>query len=322
MKSKILDFSSNYEVFVEKLGELRVKKNELLSNHTTFKIGGPADLFYTAYEKNEFINAVRLARELAIPVFVLGGGANILVSDKGVRGLVIKNRTSRIKIVGLKGKGLDLKVDKVYVEAESGVSINQLVRFCLDEGLKGLEFLLSVPGTIGGALTINAHFRPNKGEFIGNKLHKAKILTPANEIVEVESSYFNFGYDRSILQESKDILLSATFLLTKNVKEKLWKEAMVGVEKRQASQPVGIPCAGCIFRNTKDWPAGYLLDKAGLKGLKIGGACFSEKHSNFILNLGGATAADVLELIKIAKEKVKAKFDVDLKEEIFYVGEF
>jgi len=322
MTGQVLDFSSNYDILIKELGELRVKKDEPMANHTTFRIGGPADLFYIAYEEKEFINAIKLARELAIPIFILGGGANILVSDKGIRGLVIKNRASKVRIVGLKGKGKVLAVNEVYVEAEGGALINQLVRFCLDEGLEGLEFLLSVPGTVGGALKINAHFRPEKGEFIGNKLYKARLLTLENKVVEVGKDYFIFCYDQSVLQKSGDILLAATFCLTKGDKKMIWKEAMAGVKKRQESQPIGIACSGCTFRNTQDKPAGYLLEKAGLKGIKVGNAQFSQKHANFILNLGGAKAKDVLELIKIAKEKVKEKFGVELKEEIFLVGEF
>lgn len=322
MINQVSDFYSNYHILIRELGELRVKKDEPMKNHTTFRIGGPADLFYEAFEEKELVNAIMLARQLSIPTFILGGGANILVSDKGIRGLVIKNRASKVRIVGLKGRGKGLNVSEVYVEAESGTLMNQLVRFCLNEGLFGLEFLLSVPGTIGGALKINAHFRPEQNEFIGNRLYQARILTPKNEIIEVGRDYFGFGYDQSRLQESGDILLTATFILTKGDKNTIWQIAMDGVKKRQESQPIGIPCSGCIFRNTKDKPAGYLLDKAGLKGVRVGDACFSEKHANFILNLGDARARDVIELIKIAKEKVKAKFGLELKEEIFYSGEF
>jgi len=293
-----------------------------MKHHTTFKIGGPADLFYEVYEEKELVNAVRLARELSIPVFILGGGANILVSDKGIRGLVIKNKASKVRIVGLKGKGKVFSINEVYVEAESGALINQLVRFCIDESLEGLEFLLSVPGTIGGALMINAHFRPDKDEFIGNRLYQARLLTPSNKVVQVDKDYFNFGYDQSSLQHSGDILLAATFCLVKGNKEKIWAKALAGVQKRQETQPVGIACSGCIFRNPEGQAAGYLLEKAGLKGLQIGQACFSDKHANFILNLGDATAKDVLELIRIAKANVKKKFGIDLKEEIFYVGDF
>jgi UDP-N-acetylmuramate dehydrogenase len=320
--NQILDFSSNYDILIKGLGELRIKKDESMRNHTTFKIGGPADLFYEAYEEKELVKAIKLARELSIPIFILGGGTNILVSDKGIRGLVIKNRAAKVRIVGLKGKGLRLSINEVYVEAEGGALINQVVRFCLDEGLEGLEFLLSIPGTIGGAIKINAHFRPEKNEFIGNALCRALLLTPKNEIIEVDRNYFNFGYDQSLLQKSGDILLAATFRLRKKDKEKIWQEATFAVKKRQESQPVGIPCSGCIFRNPKDKAAGYLLDKVGLKGFRVGQACFSDKHANFILNLDGANACDVLELIKIAKVKVKEKFGIDLQEEIFYIGEF
>lgn len=300
-----------------------------MANYTMFRIGGPADLFYTALTTEELTKAVRLARELAIPVFILGQGANVLVSDRGVRGLVIQNRAGRIRIVGLKDRGNgESRVKEVYVEVESGALINQLVRFTIDEGLEGVEFLLSVPGTIGGALKINAHFRPEKSEFIGNNLHQAKLLTPKGKVIEVDRGYFNFGYDKSHIQETGDIVISATFKLKKGDKERLWQIAKEDVKYRDESQPIGIPCSGCTFRNPvdhKDLPvqaAGWLLEQVGLKGYQKGNVQFSEKHANFIQNLGGANAQEVLELISLAKAKVKEKFKINLKEEIFYLGEF
>lgn len=322
-------FTANYDILVQELGELRVKRKEPMVNHTMFRIGGPADLFYEALSAEELIQAVKIARELAIPVFLLGQGANVLVSDKGVRGLTIHNRANKVRIVGLKGHGKGRTgVDEVYVETESGTLINQLVRFTIDQGLEGVEFLLSVPGTIGGALKINAHFRPEKEEFIGNNLTRAKLLTPQNKIIEVDRDYFGFGYDKSAIQKTGDVIITATFNLKKGDKDKLWKIAMEDVKFRDASQPIGIPCSGCTFRNPMDSgdlpvkAAGYLLEQVGLKGFKSGNVQFSDKHANFIQNLGGASAEEVLGLITQAKEKVKGKFGVDLKEEIFFAGEF
>lgn len=329
--SQILSYSyrANYDTLIQGLFELRVKRNEPMSNHTMFRIGGPADLFYTALTSKELVRSIKLARELSIPVFILGQGANILVSDKGIRGLVIHNRAGQIRIVGLKGHGKGKNsIDEIYVETESGVLINQLVRFTIDEGLGGVEFLLSVPGTIGGALKINAHFRPEESEFIGNNLYKAKLLTSKNKLIEVDREYFDFGYDKSVIQETGDVVISAIFRLKRGDKEKLWQIAREDVKYRDESQPIGIPCSGCTFRNpvdAKNLPikaAGYLLEQVGLKGYRKGNVQFSEKHANFIQNLGSAKAEEVLELIEFAKEKVKEKFGVDLKEEIFFAGEF
>lgn len=323
-------YKENYDVFAQELGQLRVKRNEPMMGHTMFRIGGPADLFFETFSQEELITAVKTARELKIPVFILGQGANILVSDRGIRGLVIHNRATNIRVVGLKGHGRGRLggVDEVFVEAESGVLINQLVRFSVDDGLEGLEFLLSVPGTIGGALKINAHFRPEIDEFIGNALAKAKLLTKEGNVVEVERDYFNFGYDKSEIQKTGDIVLSATFKLKKADKKKLWQIALEDVKYRDLSQPIGIPCSGCTFRNPveenelKVKAAGYLLEKVGLRGFKKGNVQFSQKHANFIQNLGNGKAKEVLELITLAKRKVKEKFGVELKEEIFYAGEF
>lgn len=324
-----MEDKASYEILIQRLGDLKVKRDELMANHTMFRIGGPADLFYEAKSQEELVTVIKTSREFSIPVFILGQGANILVSDKGIRGLVIHNRAGKIQIVGVKGQGKGKgEVSEVFVEAESGALINQLVRFTIDQGLSGLEFLLSVPGTIGGALKINAHFRPERKEFIGNSLYKAKLLTSKNNLIDADRDYFNFGYDQSSIQETGDIVITATFRLKKGNKEKLWQIAMEDVKYRDVSQPIGIPCSGCTFRNPPDDTnlpinaAGWLLEQVGLKGYREGNVQFSEKHANFIQNLGGAKAQDVLKLIALAKEKVKSKFGVELKEEIFYAGKF
>lgn len=316
----------NYQKLIGQLGKLRVKKNEPMRAHTTFKIGGPADLYYVALNCDELIRAVNACQGLDIPYFILGGGSNILVSDKGIRGLVIKNRSSQIKILRYKGEIQEGKPQEatVLIEADSGVGLNRLVRFSIEESLSGLEVFLSVPGTVGGAIKTNAHFRPERDEFIGNFVYKAKILDGKGNIKEVASDYFKFGYDKSILQKTGEILLSAIFKLNKVFdKRPLWEKAQESVEHRKSRQPMGLACPGCIFINPPKSPgAGFLIDRAGLKGTRIGGAKISEKHANFIVNVGGAKARDVVELIKLCKRKVKNTFGINLKEEIEYVGKF
>lgn len=322
----------------ETLGPLRVYENELLSKHTYFKIGGPADLFFEAKNTEDLILALETGHKLKIPVEVLGGGANVLVSDAGFRGLVIKNRTDGVKLVGIKGtvgrEGTGIK--EALVWAASGTLMNRLARFSIDQGLEGLEFLLSVPGTVGGGVKINSHYEVEKNEFIGNNLAAATLFDPKSATVKkVDQGYFEFGYDTSKIQQTGEIVIDATFKLSMaKDKDELWQKATADVKRRNEEQPVGIACSGCVFRNITHEDAmrlattnlttstGYIVDSLGLKGAKSGGAQISDRHANYILNINEAKAEDVLSLINLVKEKAKKTYGLDLKEEIFYVGDF
>lgn len=337
--TKKIFMKKNTQKLIDILGEDRVAYAESLTKYCSFHIGGPADLFYRAKNSQELIIAVKSAWKLSVPIFVLGGGTNVLISDRGFRGLVIKNDTGGIKLLGIKGRKTG-EIDKennsvqtVYLEVESGVSINRLVRYTLDQGFAGLEYFLGQPGTLGGAMFINAH-NIKKGIFLGDKIYQARILQKNGKITLVDSSYFHFGYDKSIIQKNGDIVLSAVISLKRADKNRLWKEAQEILEYRQMTQPHGIFSAGCTFRNisksdairiaTPNYTtsAGFLLDSLGLKGEKIGESMFSQHHANFIVNKGMAVASDVLELIKLAKEKAKERYNINLHEEIILVGEF
>lgn len=313
-----------YPRLIKELGPLRVKKNEPVSVQTTFKIGGPADLFFEAYNVEELTKVVGLCQKFKIPYFVLGRGSNILVSNKGFSGLVIKNKSSQIKILRYKGQIGEGKPQEgtALIEADSGVGLNRLVRYTIEERLSGLEVFLSIPGSVGGAIKINAHFRPERDEFIGNFVYKAKLFDQEGEVKEVTRDYFKFGYDKSVLQKTEEILISVVFQLDKvSDKKLLWKKAQEAVEHRKLRQPMGLACSGCIFKNPpKSRGAGFLIDQAGLKGIQVGGAKISEQHANFIVNTGGATAENVVELIRLCKKKVKNIFGIRLKEEIEYIG--
>lgn len=327
-----------HQQFKQKVGELRVFENEDLSKHTYFKIGGPAKLFFEAKTIEDLKLALTVAHQLKIPFVVIGAGANMLVSDKGFDGLVIKNRADGIKLAGFKGSidkaGKSIK--SAFLSAYSGTLMNQLARYSIDQGFEGLEFLLSVPGTVGGGLKINAHYQVEQNQFIGNQLVSATLFDPkSGEIKNAEASYFEYSYDHSKIQETDEIVLEAIFKVeTSKNKEGLWQKAMDGVKLRNEEQPVGIACSGCIFRNISHEDAirlatpnfttstGYIIDKLGLKGTKIGDAQISEKHANYILNNGKASAGDVIELINLIKEKAKSTYSLDLKEEIFYIGDF
>ena len=320
------------------LGPLRVREFELLSKHTYFKIGGPARLFFEAKSVDDLKLAIKTAIETDTPFEVLGGGANVLVADSGFSGLVIKNQTSGTKLIGIKGTYIKQGqgVKSALVWAASGTLMNQLARFSLDQGLEGLEFLLSVPGTVGGGIKINSHFEVERGEFLGSRLASATLIDPKTaKIKTVDQKYFDFSYDHSKIQETGEIVLEAVFRLdVSQNKEKLWQKAMDNVKRRNTEQPIGIACSGCIFRNITHadakrlatpnltTSAGYIIDSLNLKGTKIGDAEISDHHANFILNIGQARAANVLELINLVKKKAKETFGLDLKEEIFYIGDF
>jgi UDP-N-acetylenolpyruvoylglucosamine reductase len=326
--------TDQYIQHIEKTYPGRIKINEPLSSHTTFKIGGPADIFFEAKTSQELITGIREARKSDVPVIIIGGGSNILVGDKGVRGIVIKNATNSITTKAIKGEMSHGSIEgTVFVEADSGVSFNRLVRYSIDEGLQGIEMHLGLPGTVGGAVYQNSKWTKPMGS-IGEVVHQAQILTPKGEIKVVPSSYFQFGYDYSAIQETKDVVISVLFSFKKDSKERLWHIADTSIGYRKETQPQGVFTAGCIFKNitkslsiTKSLPdfttsAGFLIDHSGLKGEKIGGAQISTVHANFIINTGGARAADVIQLIDRAKEQVKRQFGIELEEEIQRIGEF
>ncbi len=327
------DNQTNIQKLVQTLGP-SAKEHVILAPYTTFKLGGPADIFFEAKTTEELVSAVSRARELSVPVHILGGGTNVLIGDKGIRGLVIKNVTRKIAMRGIVGaEKLGQSSKKVFVEVDSGVLLNSLVRYTVEEGLQGLEMHLGLPGTVGGAIYMNSKWTRPVG-YVGDCLHSAKILTPENKTVEVPQSYFEFAYDYSSLHKTSDILLTAIFALAVDDKKRLWEIANSSIAHRRATQPQGVKSAGCIFKNITTeqaldhntpehtTSAGYLIDSVGLKGLTIGGAQISPNHANFTVNTGQATASDVLQLIKRAKEQVKLRYGIELEEEVLTVGEF
>ncbi|MDO8658596.1 MAG: UDP-N-acetylmuramate dehydrogenase [Candidatus Levybacteria bacterium] len=321
---------------LQKLFGSKIRIDEPMSKHTTFKIGGPAQYYVDVENIDDLVKAVNTSRRLKIPFFILGGGSNIIVSDSGVKGLMIKNNCRKIEVTSVVGKvknksaGGGIDIDKALVFAQSGVIMNQLVRYTIDEGLSGLEYQLGLPGTVGGAIYMNSNF-PRKGVFVGDCVYKAKLLTESGEIKDVENSYFNFAYDKSILQQSREILLSVIFNLKHLDKKILWERGTEALNYRTETQPKGVS-AGCTFRNISIvdalriptpeniTSAGYLIDKSGLKGKRVGDAMISEKHANFILNMGEARAEDVVSLINLIKSEVKKKFGVDLHLEVKTLG--
>lgn len=325
-----------YYKFIKEFGDNKVFYNVDLAQFSSFKIGGPADLLFKAQNSDELIHAVNLAGKLKIKYFIIGGGTNLLISDSGFRGLIIKNDSNRIKIVGLKGGNnktdKSLKMKSVFLEADSGVGTNRLVRFSLDQGFSGLEAFLGQPGTVGGAIYINAH-NMKMQKFIGDCVFSVKLLDSDGKIKDVDNNYMKFGYDESLIQKTKETVISCIFKLNFAEKESLWKIGQLASDYRRNSQPVGYYSSGCTFRNISQSDAvrmatpnytrsaGFLLDAAGLRGKKIGNVMFSDKHANFIVHRGEVKSSDVIKLIDLAKELVKKKFNIDLHEEIVYLGD-
>lgn len=308
---------------------MNIQSQVNLAKHTYFKLGGPADFFIEAKTKEELVAAVRYAIDQKLPYLVLGGGSNVLIGDLGFRGLVIKNRTSSVKIKGFAG-GVDKgKVDlkEAIVEADSGVTANYLIRYTLDEGLAGLEDMLGLPGTVGGAVYNNSH---HLDKLWGDHIVEVEVLDLEGKIKKYTQKECQFDYDYSIFHKTKETILSASFQLKRGDKAKLWEVATEAVKRRSSTQPLGLPSSGCMFKNISladrmrlgvpTASAGYLIDKAGLKGLSVGGAKVSDVHANFIVNDGTAKASDVNELVALVRSKVKEKFGVNLIEEVILIG--
>jgi len=283
----------------------RLKQNEILAPYTTFKIGGPAKFFVVVKNEEEAIQALKWAKENNLKYFILGKGANILISDQGFAGLVIKNEMR------------DFNIRDSEVIAGSGTNLNELIANCAENNLRGLEFLAGIPSTVGGAVAGNAG-TPNKA--IGDFVKEVKVLTPDLSVKVFLKEECGFAYRRSIFQESEYIILSVSFELEKGSKEAIREDIKSVIEKKKKSQPLDLPSAGCIFKNPKGISAGQLIDELGLKGKNIGQAKISEKHANYIVNLGGATADQVVQLISYIKQQVRDKKGIQLENEIKLVG--
>ena len=317
---------------LEKVFGQRIRIAEPMSAHTTFKIGGPAEYYVDVDKTEDIIKAVEAANKLSIPFFIFGGGSNVIVADHGIKGLVIKNNCRKFDVMQVSGKVKNQKidVDRAFVFAESGVIMNQLVRFAIEQGFSGLEYQLGLPGTVGGAIYMNSNF-PRKGAYVGDCVYSAKLVTKTGEVKEVDNFYFHFAYDKSILQETSEVVLSVVFKLLPEDKKVLWEKGMEALNYRSASQPKGAS-AGCTFRNIsivdamrvptpeRTTSAGYLIDKAGLKGKRIGDVMISDMHANFILNMGNAKAKDVVTAVELIKDEVFKKFGVHLSLEVKTVG--
>jgi len=291
----------------------KIKRNILLKNYTTFNIGGPAKYFTEANTKKDIIEAVKWAKEKKLPFFVLGGGSKLLIADEGFDGLVIKIQNSKIKTKKEKSK--------IKILAEAGIPLAELVLKTLEVGATGLEWARGIPrATLGGAI------RGNAGAFekeIADIIEEVEVLdTKDLKTKTFKNKDCQFGYRESIFKKSNNlIILSARLQFKKGSKKEILNQIEWHLNYRKEHHPFDFPSAGSIFKNPPNFPAGKLITDCGLKGKKIGKVQISEKHANFIINLGGGKAKEVKKLIKIAREKVKNSFGIQLQEELQYLKE-
>lgn len=311
--------SPRYEDLLRRLGPERVKRQVPLAPFTTFRIGGPADLFFRAQTADDLARSLLGARELGIPVFLLGHGANILVADAGFRGLVIRCEVDGTEF---------LEGGRVRVGAGVTVFPN-LIESTVEEGLGGLHHFVGIPSTVGGAMWQNLHFLSpaparDRTVFLDEVVLGAEILTEEGHRIEVDADYFQFGYDFSVLHQREDAVLSVTFGLEPAPVEELRAVMEENLSWRRERHPdlTALPSAGSIFKKVEGMGAGRLIDQCGLKGLAAGKAQIFPGHANIVVNKGGATASDVLRLMETAVTAVQRETGHYLVPEISLIGEF
>ena len=282
----------------------KIALNEPLARYTTFRIGGEADYYVEPSDAEDVINIVKYANTHTIPYYVMGNGSNILISDEGIKGIVI-NLESAFNY---------LKTENGLVIAGAGVKLAKFVDYCIQNSFAGTEMLAGIPATVGGALVMNAGcYGGETADFV------TEVKVIKNEKLKtILKEDCGFKYRNSELKNS--VVLEASFKLNEGNTDELNRKRKEFILHRNQAQPVEIPNAGCVFKNPKDHKAAILIDQCGLKGTKFGGAMVSTKHANFIVNYDNATAQDVIELVKVIKSKVLEKTGVDLEMEVKLVG--
>lgn len=286
----------------------QVMCNAPMVQYTTWRVGGPADILLIPYDAEDVFNACQLARRYDLPITVIGNGSNILVKDAGIRGLTIRTAGGLTGVEAI-GEG------KVRVNA--GTMVGSLIGYCIRHSLAGLEFLAGIPATIGGATIMNAGAM---GQCIGEILRAVEVLDPDMVVRQYQRKDLNFEYRRSSLMGTQKIVLAAELGVKPGNRAHITERARQNLVMRRKQQPLNSPSAGSVFINPPGWAAGYLIEKAGGKGLTRGGASVSTKHANFIVNTGRATASDILGLIDEVRALVQKQFNILLETEIQILG--
>lgn len=300
----------NKNEWIRKLGEqVEILVAEPMKNHTTFRIGGPADALALPKTPEEVAEVVRFCNEHAQPYYVLGNGSNLLVSDEGYRGLVLQ----------LYRNFNDIQVNGETITVQSGAMLAAVARTAYQTGLTGLEFASGIPGTIGGAVVMNAGAY---GGEMKNVLKEVTVLTKEGEVLAIPAKALELGYRTSVIPKNGWIVLGAVLQLKKGDQEQILARMEELKEQRITKQPLDLPSAGSTFKRPEGYFAGKLIMDAGLRGFTVGGAQVSEKHCGFVVNRGDATAADVWELICEVKRRVKERTGVELEPEVKLLGDF
>ena len=316
LKEKIIEIINQKskvksQKFNLKVKSLRIEKNKNLTQFNTLKTNSVAEYFLEAKTREDLIKGKKFALENKLPLFVLAGGSNLAIVKEKISGLVIKNSYQELKI-------LEDNKDNVLLSVSSGYPVSLLVNETVDKGYQGFEYHKGLPGTVGGAIYGNSKWTKPVNYFCENLVY-AYLINDRGQDKKVDRDYFQFAYDYSILQKTKEILLEAVFRLKKTDPQVLKKRSKFAFEYRKKTQPMGVATSGCFFKNIKGKSAGQLIDQAGLKNLSIGDFYVSDIHANFIINRGSGKTKDLLKLVKIIKEKVKDKFGVKLEEEVIII---
>lgn len=287
---------------------LEILVNEPMKNHTTFRVGGPADVLVSP-DLETLPGIIALAKELELPVTIIGNGSNLLVGDKGIRGLVVEL-----------GKAADeITIDGTILTAGAGSLLSKAANQAAAAGLGGMEFAAGIPGSVGGAVVMDAGAY---GGEIKDIIVSADVLTPEGEIITLTTAELELGYRHSCITEKGYVVLRAVFRLEEKPKEEIQDLMAALREKRVSKQPLEYPSAGSTFKRPEGYFAGQLIQDADLKGYTVGGAQVSVKHSGFVINIGDATAADILQLIHDVQDRVFEKFGVRMEPEVRMLGEF
>ena len=295
--------------FIEILNENQILEAEPMSRHTTFRIGGPAELFLVPKSTEEIAGIFKICREEVIPWFVLGNGSNLLVSDKGYQGVVIQL---------YKGFG-EVKVQGCQITAQAGALLSQIAAAAREESLTGFEFAGGIPGTLGGAVVMNAGAY---GGEMKDVIKEVTVLTREGEIRTLQAEELAMGYRTSAIKEAGYIVLSAVLSLEKGDKEQIKARMQELAGMRSSKQPLQYPSAGSTFKRPEGYFAGKLIMDSGLRGYQVGGAQVSEKHCGFVINTGNATARDVRNLMADVQRIVEEKYGVKLEPEVKFLGDF
>lgn len=289
--------------------ENRIYRDEPMKKHTTFRVGGNADFFVVPKNKEEVKAVIQLCREMEMPYYVLGNGSNLLVGDKGYRGVIIQ----------IFKEMNQLEVSGNCMKVQAGVLLSKIGSAALEAGLGGFEFASGIPGTIGGAVVMNAGAY---GGEMKDVLVDVTVLTPEGEILVLNNEELELGYRTSVVAKKGYIVLEATIQLKEEEKEQIKAKMDELKQQRITKQPLEFPSAGSTFKRPEGYFAGKLISDAGLRGFQVGGAQVSEKHCGFVINRENATAADIVELMNQVAQKVQEQFGVHLEPEVKRLGEF